>query len=49
MTEPWREAAEWAENFWDRVAADVRLSPEFARIADDARAVLARLRRLVGE
>ena len=48
MTEPWREAVGWAENFWDRVAQDVRLSTEFARIADDARAVLARLRRHVG-
>ncbi len=48
MTEPWREAAGWAENFWNRLSEDARLSTEFARIADDARAVLARLRRHVG-
>jgi hypothetical protein len=48
MTDPWREAAGWAENFWERVSGDVRLSAEFARIADDARAVLAQLRRHVG-
>lgn len=48
MTEPWREAAGWAEDFWNRVAADIRLAPEFARIADDARAMVARLRRHVG-
>ncbi len=48
MTEPWREAAGWAEDFWIRVSEDVRLSTEFARIADDARAVLAQLRRHVG-
>jgi hypothetical protein len=48
MTEPWREAAGWAENFWSRVAGDVRISPEFARIAENAGAGLARLRRHVG-
>lgn len=48
MTEPWCEVAEWAETFWDRVAADARLSPGFARIAGDARTVVARLRRHVG-
>jgi len=48
MTEPWREAAGWAEDFWSRVAEDARLSPEFARIAGDARSVVAQLRRHVG-
>ncbi len=48
MTEPWREAAEWAEDFWNRVSEDVRLSPEVARIAGDSRAVLVRLRKHVG-
>ena len=47
MMGPWREAAEWAEDFWSRVSEDIRLSPEFARIADDARAGVARLRRHV--
>ncbi len=48
MTEPWREAAGWAEHSGRRVSGDVRLSAEFARIADNARAVLAQLRRHVG-
>ncbi len=48
MTEPWREAAEWAEIFWDRVVGDARLSADFAQFASDAQAVLARLRRHVG-
>jgi hypothetical protein len=48
MTEPWREAADWAGDFWDRVAVDDRLSPEFERIAVDARMALARLRGHVG-
>jgi hypothetical protein len=48
MVESWREASGWAEIFWDRVAEDVWLSPEFARTVDDARAVIAQLRRHVG-
>ncbi len=48
MTEPWREAARWAENFWDRVAADPRLSPEFGRMAHEGGVVVRQLRRHVG-
>ncbi|MEO5917072.1 MAG: type II toxin-antitoxin system HipA family toxin YjjJ [Luteolibacter sp.] len=48
MTEPWREAAGWAENFWDRLAGDSRLSREFARISQDAVATIRQLRRHVG-
>ena len=48
MTEPWREAAGWAEDFWDRVATDSRLSQEFTRIASEAGMVVRNLRRHVG-
>jgi hypothetical protein len=48
MTEPWREASGWAEIFWDRVAADPRLSPEFGPMAREAAAVVRQLRRHVG-
>lgn len=41
--EIWHEAAVWAEDFWQRVAADERVSAEFAAIA---RAALATIRRL---
>ena len=48
MTEPWREAAEWAEDFWSRVAADPRLSPGFGTMAREGAAVVRQLRRHVG-
>jgi hypothetical protein len=48
MVEPWREAAGWAENFLDRVAADSRLSPEFGLMAREGGAVVRQLRRHVG-
>ncbi|MES2923039.1 MAG: type II toxin-antitoxin system HipA family toxin YjjJ [Verrucomicrobiota bacterium] len=48
MTEPWREAAGWAEDFWNRVAGDPRLSPEFGVMAREGGAVLRQLRRHVG-
>lgn len=48
MTDAWREAAGWAEDFWARVAGDERLSDVFARIATDAVETLRRLRRHVG-
>jgi hypothetical protein len=48
MTEPWREAAEWAEIFWDRVAADSRRSPDSGQMAREAGAVIRHLRRHVG-
>ncbi len=42
--ELWLEAAGWAEEFWQRVAADARLSPGFAAHARAAGATVARLR-----
>ena len=48
MTEPWREAAGWAGIFWQRVAADLRVSVEFGAIAREAVAVVGQLRRHVG-
>ena len=40
----WRTAAEWAVTFWKRVAADVRLSPDFQAIACEALTVVQRMR-----
>ena len=48
LTEPWREAAGWAENFWDRVTGDSRLSPGFGRMAHEGGAVVRQLRSHVG-
>lgn len=48
MEEPWREAAAWAEDFWNRVADDDRLSSEFARIALAAGQTVRQLRGHVG-
>ena len=48
ITEPWRQAAGWAENFWDRVAGDPRLSAEFGRMARQAGGIVSNLRRHVG-
>jgi HipA-like C-terminal domain len=48
MTESWREAAGWAEIFWDRVAADDRISPDFVRMSREVGAVVGQLRRHVG-
>jgi len=48
MMEPWREAAAWAENFWDRVSGDSRLSLEFSRTAREAGTVVRQLRHHVG-
>ena len=45
----WLEAAGWAEVFWQRVAADERVSPAFAVIASDAGETVARLRRHFAE
>ena len=47
MIEPWREAASWAENFWDRVSGDPRLSPEFTLLAREGSAMVRQLRRHV--
>lgn len=41
---PWSEAFGWAADFWERVAGDGELSPEFARIAQEAQAATASLK-----
>ena len=41
--EQWREAMGWAAEFWDRVAADSRLSADFMHFANEARVTLQRL------
>ncbi len=48
LLDPWRDAAAMAADFWNRVAADSRLSPDFARTAAEAGAVVRQLRRHVG-
>ena len=48
MTEPWREAAGWAENFWDRVVEDPRLSPDFGPMVREGGVVVRQLRRHLG-
>ena len=42
----WRAAAAMAAAFWDRVAADARISPSFRSIAGEARAMLDRALRI---
>jgi hypothetical protein len=44
----WSVAAGWAEIFWQRVAADERVSPEFAATARECEATVARLRERFG-
>ena len=44
--EIWHEAAGWAAEFWQGVAADPQVSPEFAAIARAAQATLGRLREV---
>ncbi len=46
--EHWQEAAAWAAEFWERVAADARLSAEFVNFARSAGATLQTLRSHVG-
>jgi hypothetical protein len=48
LSEPWREAAAMAEDFWQRVTADPRISPAFIAIAGEALEVVRRLRAHVG-
>lgn len=48
MTGPWRVAASMAENFWERVTADDRISPDFRRKSALALEVVRHLRRHVG-
>jgi hypothetical protein len=46
--ECWRQAAAWAEDFWQRVATDARVTPEFAVIAREAGETVRRLRAHFG-
>ncbi|MFT3991316.1 MAG: type II toxin-antitoxin system HipA family toxin YjjJ [Luteolibacter sp.] len=46
--EPWRIAATWAEDFWNRVTSDPRISVDFSPIARSALATVRQLRRYVG-
>jgi len=48
LLEPWREAAAMAEDFWERVAGDAGISPDFRRTAEEAGGVVRQLRRHVG-
>lgn len=48
LSDPWREAAAMAECFWERVAADPRVTPEFRRTAAEAGGVVRQLRRHAG-
>jgi HipA-like C-terminal domain len=48
LLDPWRDAAAMALDFWNRVAADSRLSPDFARTAAEAGNVVRQLRGHVG-
>lgn len=48
LLEPWRDASAMAQDFWDRVAADTRISPGFRRAAEDAGGVVRQLRGHVG-
>lgn len=48
LLETWRDAAAMAEYFWERVAADPRITPAFAGMAEDARSVVRRLKAHVG-
>ena len=48
LTGPWREAAALAENFWERVTADARLSADFLAISREAEATIRTLRGHVG-
>lgn len=45
---PWRDAAAMAVDFWDRVAGDARISPDFRRTAGEAGGVVRQLRGHVG-
>lgn len=48
LLDPWRDAAVMAEDYWDRVAGDARLTPEFAASAGEALEVVRQLRGHVG-
>lgn len=44
----WSEVAAWAQDFWQRVAADPRVSPDFAAHARAAATLVDRMRREFG-
>lgn len=46
--EAWREAAGWAELFWERVTGDARISDGFARRAQECLTTVKNLRHHVG-
>lgn len=46
--DPWREAAAMADDFWQRMANDARISPEFRLTAAEAGDRVRQLRRHVG-
>ncbi len=48
LLEPWREAAAMAEDFWERVAGDSRVSTAFIVMAGEALEVVRQMRRHVG-
>lgn len=48
LLETWRDAAAMAEDFWERAAGDSRITPAFARMAEDALLAVRRLRVHVG-
>lgn len=48
LLEPWRDAAGMAVDFWERVAADPRITPGFARMAEEAGGVVLQLRGHIG-
>jgi len=48
LIEPWRDAAALAEDFWERVVGDDRITPSFALIAENALGVVRQLMRRNG-
>ncbi len=48
MADTWREASELAEDFWQRVADDDRLSPSLAKAVNQAGETVGKLRRHAG-
>jgi hypothetical protein len=48
LRDAWRQAAAWADTFWESVAGDERLSTDFAQPVNSARAALRALRSFAG-
>lgn len=44
----WNDVARWAMDFWQRVADDARIAPDFRQIAQQSRAAVGRLITLFG-